>query len=105
MDETTFRYAGDTFLDIHLPELRAIAWKTGQSLEVLNELDYECLFGLESLYNLQQQVLVHYEKVTEALANESSTGQIVRRLSIAGQLERQLTEDYRRMLEGMEECR
>ena len=105
VEEGIYQYTGQTYLNITLPELRAIAWKTAQSLEILNELEYECLFDLESLYNLQQQVLASYEKVTEALGSQSGTEQLVRRLIIAGQLDLQLSSDYETMLEMMDNCR
>ena len=105
LDEQTFKYIGGTDIDLEIVELTDIAWKTAQSLNVVNDLSYNCLYELESLYNLQNKVMNGFEKITQTLGDFKGIKGIIRWLNIVYQFEEELIEDYQRMLEDIESCR
>ncbi len=104
MEGTQFKYLGETFIDLELAELSGIAWKTAQSLDISNEFSYECLYKLESMYNLQANVMSGFDKVANALGEQQDMLKMVRWLSIVDQLGTQLTDDYREVLDSIDHC-
>ncbi len=105
LDKNRFKYRGETYLYLELVELTEIAWKTAQSLNVANEFSYDCLYQLESMYNLQTKVVNGFDKVANSLGDNKDIKQIIRWLKIVLQLELQLEQDYHNMLENIEQCR
>jgi hypothetical protein len=101
----SFKYSGVTKINLELVELTEIAWKTAQSLNIANEFSYDCLYELESMYNLQTKVVNGFDKVANALGDNEGIKQIIRWLKIVNQLEVQLEQDYRRILKDIEKCR
>ncbi|MFT5824479.1 MAG: hypothetical protein ACI8ZM_005747, partial [Crocinitomix sp.] len=53
LDDELYRYKGVTSIVLEITTLTEIAWKTTTTLNVMNEFNYECLYELESIYNLQ----------------------------------------------------
>lgn len=100
----SFKYSGGTFINLELAELNNIAWMTAQSLSIANEFSYDCLYELESMYNLQTRVMKGFDKVANALGDHEDIKRIIRLLKIVNQLEAQLEQDYRKNLEGIEKC-
>ncbi len=102
--ENKFIYTGGTYINVELAELTDIAWKTGQSLNIANEFSYDCLYELESMYNLQTKVMNGFDKVSNALGDNEDIKQIIRLLKIENQLGVELEEDYRNILKNIEKC-
>lgn len=101
----SFKYSGGTYINLELIELTEVAWKTAQSLSIANEFSYDCLYELESMYNLQTKVVNGFDKVANALGDNEDIKQIIRWLKIVNQLEVQLEQDYRKILKDIEKCR
>jgi hypothetical protein len=99
-----FKYSGGTFINLELVELTEIAWMTARSISIANEFSYDCLYELESMYNLQTKVMKGFDKVANALGDNEDLKQIIRLLKIVNQLEAQLEQDYRKNLEDIEKC-
>lgn len=102
--ENQFKYLGETFIDLELAELSGIAWKTAQSLNISNEFSYDCLYKLESMYNLQANVKDGFDKVANALGEQQDMIKMVRWLHIVDQLGKQLADDYREVLATIDDC-
>ncbi len=100
-----YKYFGGTYINLELVELTEIAWKTAQSLGTANEFSYDCLYELESTYNLQTKVKNGFDKVANALGDNDDIKQIIRWLKIVNQLDIQLEQDYRKILKKIEKCR
>lgn len=104
VEGTRFKYLGQTFIDLELAELSGIAWKTAQSLNISNEFSYDCLYKLESMYNLQANVKDGFDKIANALGEQQDMPKMVRWLNIVDQLGNQLTDDYREVLATIDDC-
>ena len=104
LEDGRYRYGGDTFVQLEIPELNSIAWETSRNLGITNEFDYECLYAVETIYNLQRRVLTQADNLTDAL--QSGKGkELFDMLNIAGQLNSQLISQYREALESVDDCR
>ena len=103
LENGLFEYLGDSFINLELASLSDIAWETTKDLRLADEMGFECLYDLENLYNVQQMVLVEINKSSEALQNEDIGG-LLRILEFISQLDRQLEDHYRNMLDQMEIC-
>jgi len=103
--DNKYKYLGGMYINLELVELTKIAWKTAQSLGIANEFSYDCLYELESTYNLQTKVKNGFDKVANALGDNEDIKQIFRWLKIVNQLDIQLEQDYRKTLKIIEKCR
>lgn len=103
-DSTLFLYQGKTFIELELIELTQIAWETTKNIDLLNSLNYECLYQLESMYNLQKRVQKEVDKAGEAL-QKGQFDDLTRILAFLLQLEEQLAEEYTEMLKNIVDCR
>ncbi|MEM7484473.1 MAG: hypothetical protein AAF348_04630 [Bacteroidota bacterium] len=99
-----YAYEGDSFVSLEIAEPNRIAWETSKSSGIFQEFGYECLYGLEGIYNSQKTLQNEIDKAVEALRNESMD-ELRRILGFLDQLEVQLEADYREMLEGLDNCR
>ncbi len=100
----TYYYRGSTSADLALSELSEIAWGTTRSMNITNEFNYDCLYQLEGVYNLQRQVTAQNKLLTDAILN-NDMGNLTRVLVVMGQLEAQLLEDYEELLADIKNCR
>jgi hypothetical protein len=98
-----YEYKGGTFLELEIPELTQIAWETTRSLSITNEFNYECLYSLESMYNSQRRVQNEVNKATDALQRMDLKG-LMAVLRFLEQLDEQLLEDYKEMIEIIDDC-
>lgn len=98
-----FQYKGTTYVNLEITTLTEIAWKTTTTLDVSNEFNYECLYDLESLYNLQRRVQNEIEKSANAL-QKRELEDLMRVLEFIEQLGGQLQESYTSMLENINNC-
>ncbi|HMB61945.1 MAG TPA: hypothetical protein VKN36_02655 [Eudoraea sp.] len=98
-----FHYYGSTFINLELAELSQIAWETTRSINITNEFDYECLYALESLYNLQSRVESEIENAARAL-QKGEINELMRILEFISQYDVQLEEDYKDMLNNIDNC-
>ncbi len=104
LDDNKFAYSVDTFIHLEIAELSEIALETSKTAGVFNEFDFDCLYGLESTYNLQALVNNEYQNAVEALQNESIE-KLLRVLVFIDQLDGQLEVKYRDMLENLDNCK
>ena len=97
-------YNGSTLINLEIFELSSIAWETTKTINVLNEFGYECLYELESGYNLQKRTLLEMDKVANALQKRDLYN-LLSSLEFLEQYEEQLKEDYKNILEKIEDCK
>ncbi len=98
-----FRYTGTTYINLEITTLTEIAWKTTTTLNVINEFNYECLYELESMYNLQRRVQNEINKSANAL-QKRELEDLMHVLEFLEQLGSQLQESYNTMLENINNC-
>jgi hypothetical protein len=98
-----FIYNGTTYIDLEITTLTEIAWKTTTTLSVSNEFNYECLYELESMYNLQRLVQNEMNKSVNAL-QKRELEELMHVLGFLEQLASQLQENYNTMLENINKC-
>ena len=98
-----FRYFGGTVVELELPGLTKIAWKTAQSIDITNTFNYDCLYNLESLYNLQDRVTKEIDKAANALQKDD-VEQLKRILNFLNQLSPQLIKNYNFTLSNIDDC-
>ena len=98
-----FIYTGNTFINLELAELSQIAWETTRSINTTNDFNYECLYELESMYNLQRKVEKEIEKAANALQKQE-INELMRILEFLSQYDIQLEKDYQNMLKNIENC-
>jgi hypothetical protein len=99
-----FHYTGSTFINLELAELSQIAWETTRSIHTTIEFDYECLYELESMYNLQRRVENEVEKAANAL-QKREINELMSILEFLNQYGIQLEKDYKNMLQNINNCR
>ena len=98
-----FRFRGTTYINLEITTLTEIAWKTTTTLSVTNEFNYDCLYELESMYNLQRRVQIEIDKSAEAL-QKRELEELMHVLEFLEQLGSQLQESYNTMLENINNC-
>ena len=98
-----FRYYGTTYVNLEITTLTEIAWKTTTTLNVSSEFNYECLYELESMYNLQRRVQNEINKSANAL-QKRELEDLMHVLEFLEQLGSQLQESYNAMLENIDNC-
>ncbi|MGB5204356.1 MAG: hypothetical protein WBN63_09225 [Eudoraea sp.] len=103
INDTVYRYLGDTKINIELTELSEIAWETSRHMGIANEFGYECLYELENMYNIQRLVQNEINKAAEALQNQE-IDRLIRILGFISQLDEQLESDYNSMLGHITDC-
>jgi hypothetical protein len=104
MEQGLYRYQGSTFINLELAELSKIAWETTKSFNTANVFNYECLYILEGMYNLQGRVVNEIEKAARAL-QKAEMKELMRVLEFLSQYDIQLEEDYNNMLKSIDNCR
>ena len=103
INDSVYRYLGDTKINIELAELSEIAWETSRHMGIANEFGYECLYELENMYNIQRLVQNEINKAAEALQNQE-IDRLIRILAFLSQLDEQLESDYNSMLGQISDC-
>ena len=103
IESGTFLYTGSTYINLELPELTQIAWETTRSLDASNQFGFECLYELESTYNLQKRVENEVEKAALAL-QKREIEDLMNILEFLNQYETQLDEDYNATLSNLDKC-
>ena len=98
-----FRYLGTTYINLEITTLTEIAWQTTTTLNVSHEFSYDCLYELESLYNLQRRVQDEINKSANALQNRELL-ELMHILEFLEQLGTQLQESYADMVVKIETC-
>ncbi len=104
INETQYRYFGGTTIELELPDLSRIAWNTAQSIDATNTFNYDCLYNLESLYNLQDRVTNEINKAADALQKDDAK-QLKRILNFLNQLSPQLINNYTNALSNIDRCK
>lgn len=104
MDNGLYRYGLNTSIYLEITDLSSIAWEVSKSTGIFHEFGYDCLYDLQALYNTQGLVKNQMEKATEALRNKSME-ELVGTLGFTKQLEDQLAEQYKDMLESIDDCK
>jgi hypothetical protein len=103
INDSVYRYLGDSKVNIELTELSEIAWETSRNMGIANEFGYECLYELENMYNIQRLVQNEINKAAEALQNQD-IDRLIRILGFVSQLDEQLEMDYNSMLGHITDC-
>ncbi len=98
-----YRYRGTTKINLEIPTLTEIAWKTTTTLNVTNEFNYECLYELESMYNLQRRVQIEINKSADAL-QKGELEELMIILDFLNQLGSQLQIDYNSVKKNILTC-
>lgn len=98
-----FLYRGTTYVNLEITTLTEIAWKTTTTFDISNEFNYECLYELESMYNLQRRVQDEINKSADAL-QKRELEELMHVLEFLEQLGNQLQESYTNMLINIKNC-
>lgn len=77
--------------------------ETTTTLNVSNDFNYECLYELESMYNLQRRVQNEINKSANAL-QQRELEELMHVLEFLEQLGSQLQESYNIMLNNIKNC-
>nr|WP_299387929.1 hypothetical protein [Allomuricauda sp.] len=99
-----YKYEGDTTIFLEITDLSNIAWEISKSTGIFHEFGYDCLYQLQGIYHTQNLVKSELKKATEALGNKS-IDDLIRVLNFMDQLEGQLENQYRDMIEDIENCK
>jgi len=103
LDNGLYQYRGTTQINLEIPTLTEIAWKTTTTLNVTNEFTYECLYELESMYNLQRRVQVEINKSANAL-QKGELEELMIILEFINQLGSQLQNNYNSVKKNILNC-
>lgn len=103
INDSIYRYLGDTKINIELTELSEIAWETSRLMGIANEFGYDCLYELENMYNIQRLFQNEINKAAEALQNQD-IDRLLRILGFMSQFDEQLESDYNSMLGQITNC-
>ncbi len=103
LDNGLYHYRGTTQINLEIPTLTEIAWKTTTTLNVTNEFNYECLYELESMYNLQRRVQVEINKSANAL-QKGELEELMIILEFINQLGSQLQNNYNSVKKNILNC-
>ncbi len=101
--EGQYKYSGETHIELELPSLTDIAWQTTKDINVANDFKYNCLYELQSMYNLQKRVQNEVDKAAAAL-QQRKLNDLMNILSFLQQLNEQLASSYTNMLANIDEC-
>ena len=104
IENDTYQYHGNTYVQLDLSNLSDVAWETTRAFAVAREFSYDCLYGIESLYNLQRRTQIEMDKAGTAL-QQRELEQLINSLNFANQLIEQLIENYEEALKSVDECR
>ncbi|MCB0635048.1 MAG: hypothetical protein KDC54_00440 [Lewinella sp.] len=104
LEDGRFQYQGETFINFEIAELTEIAWMTTQSMNIAGAFDYPCLYELESMYSLQRRVRQQIDLVTDVIQGRADRS-LINALSVLGQLDEQLENNYHSTLESLANCR
>jgi len=103
VEDGLYRYRGTTYINLEIATLTEIAWKTTTSYNVSNKLNYDCLYELESMYNLQRRVQNEVNKSARAL-QKRDLEELMQVLEFLEQLGSQLKDSYASMLKNIKDC-
>ncbi len=103
LENGLYRYRGTTHMILEIPTLTEIAWKTTTTLNVTNEFNYECLYELESMYNLQRRVQVEIDKSGNAL-QKGELDELMNILNFLNQIGSQLQTNYNSAKKNLLNC-
>lgn len=98
-----FRYRGGYQIAIELTELTEIAWKTTQDIGLAKTFEYDCLYKIETAYNLQRLYQKYINKAADAL-QKKDLKELVNTFSFVKQVEPALEEEYLKLLKDLNNC-
>ncbi|MEY8868010.1 hypothetical protein AB9K24_00785 [Meridianimaribacter flavus] len=103
VDNYNYKYLGKTKIDMELPLLTNIAWKTTISTNISSKLSFECMYQLENVYNLQGKVMEEVNKASNSLKKET-IDELIRSLKFSTQLGIQLQKEYKETERKIKNC-
>lgn len=103
INDDNFNYIGTTKVEMELPLLTDIAWKTTVSTNISSELSFECMYQLENVYNLQAKVMEEVNKASNSLKKET-IDELIRSLKFSTQLGTQLQKEYIKTERKVKNC-
>lgn len=101
--ENKYKYYGTTKIELELPILTDIAWKATVSTNISTDLDFECMYNLESVYNLQRKIQIEINKAADAL-QRGTIDELLSILRFLNQLGPQLKSDYSETKKSINNC-
>lgn len=101
--QETYRYTIKAGIFLELPELTQIAWQTTQTLGVVRTFQYECLYELEKVYNLQRSYQDIVDKAVEALQRKDMH-ELTNIVNFSRQFDQTLESHYQNALATIEAC-
>lgn len=103
VDDGIYLYEGVSHINLEIPTLTEIAWKTTTTLNISTELNYDCLYELESVYNLQRRVQTEIDKSADAL-QRGNLEELMTILNFLKQLGNDLKQDYITLKKNIKNC-
>lgn len=104
MSNGQYVYEGRSRINLEIPTLTEIAWETTIALNISVEFSYDCLYELESVYNLQRRVQTEIDKSADAL-QKGNIGELMVILDFLNQLGNDLIVDYDSLTKYIKNCR
>ncbi|MEL7122790.1 MAG: hypothetical protein AAFO07_25310 [Bacteroidota bacterium] len=104
INKDSVEYIGGFSVNFEITQLSDIAWQTARSIDILHELNYDCLLNLGSLYDLQNRVVKVTDQTVDKLQGDDWEG-MLKMLEFLDQLEMYLLENYKQIKENLKECK
>lgn len=99
-----YNYKGIIGIEVEVTDLKSIAWETAKSASILDFTNYNCLYELESVYNLQEKVKISIDNAMSDLYN-GNFEKLLRSLKYLVQLQDQLIKTYDKLPNKLLTCK
>ncbi len=99
-----YNYRGQIGIEIEVTDLKSIAWETAKSTSILDFASYNCLYELESVYNLQEKVKISIDHAMSDFYN-GNFEKLLRSLKYLVQLQDQLIKIYDKLPNKLLTCK
>ncbi len=98
-----YSYEGQTNFNLEFPELTQIAWETTRVIGATKEFNYDCLYNIEKVYNLQRLFQREIEVAMEA-TRQGDMSSLVKVLNFSQQFYPQLEAAYQETINQIDDC-
>ena len=98
-----YSYEGQTDFNLQFPDLIQIAWETTRVIGATKEFNYDCLYDIEKVYNLQRLFQTEIEVAMEA-TRQGDMSSLVKVLKFSQQFYPQLEEAYQKTIIQIDNC-
>ncbi len=100
----TFKYSGQYSIYLEILSLSNIAWETTKSINILSEIEFDCLYNLEALYNLQLVAVEKSESMIPSL-QQGNFKELIASIQILLQYENELLQLYEQLDIHYDKCK